>query len=189
MVGGRGSAGRPGLDARLPREPRERFIHAPSRPVLQPDASAVSDPIEILEELADRLRARAGLVPARHVGDLGVRDDQGYFRFVGRDDDLITSGGYRIGPGEIEACLSRHPAVALAAVVGEPDPIRTEVVKAVVVLRPGFSGSEALKSDLQEYVRSRLAAHEYPRIVEFIAELPLTATGKIIRRALRTARK
>jgi acetyl-CoA synthetase len=122
-------------------------------------------------------------------GDLGVRDNQGYFRFVGRDDDLITSGGYRIGPGEIEACLSRHPAVALAAVVGEPDPIRTEVVKAVVVLKPGFSGSEALKSDLQEYVRSRLAAHEYPRIVEFIAELPLTATGKIIRRALRSARK
>jgi len=122
-------------------------------------------------------------------GDLGVRDNQGYFRFVGRDDDLITSGGYRIGPGEIEACLSRHPAVALAAVVGEPDPIRTEVVKAVVVLKPGFSGSDALKSELQDHVRSRLAAHEYPRIVEFVPELPLTATGKIIRRALRSPRR
>jgi len=122
-------------------------------------------------------------------GDLGVRDEQGYFRFVGRDDDLITSGGYRIGPGEIEACLSRHPAVALAAVVGEPDPIRTEVVKAVIVLKPGFSGSDQLKSELQEHVRSRLAAHEYPRIVEFVPELPLTATGKIIRRALRSPKK
>src|SRR5438132_9588211 len=122
-------------------------------------------------------------------GDLGARDEQGYFRFIGRDDDLITSGGYRIGPGEIEACLLRHPAVALAAAVGEPDPIRTEVVKAVVVLKPGHSGTPQLASELQEHVRSRLAAHEYPRIVEFRAELPLTATGKIIRRALRTPRK
>lgn len=121
-------------------------------------------------------------------GDLGVRDEKGYFRFVGRDDDLITSGGYRIGPGEIEACLSRHPAVAIAAVVGEPDPIRTEVVKAVIVLKEGFTAGDPLAKDLQEYVRSRLAAHEYPRIVEFVKELPLTATGKIIRRALRSPR-
>ena len=122
-------------------------------------------------------------------GDLGIRDEAGYFRFVGRDDDVITSGGYRIGPGEIETCLQRHPAVALAAVVGEPDPIRTEVVKAVVVLKPGSAPSAALAAELQEHVRSRLAAHEYPRIVEFAAELPLTATGKIVRRALRTPRK
>jgi acetyl-CoA synthetase len=122
-------------------------------------------------------------------GDLGLRDEAGYFKFVGRDDDLITSGGYRIGPAEIEACLCRHPAVALAAVVGEPDPIRTEVVKAVLVLKAGFAETEALKSELQEHVRSRLAAYEYPRIVEFVKELPLTATGKIIRRALRSARK
>jgi len=119
-------------------------------------------------------------------GDLGVADEQGYFRFVGRDDDLITSGGYRIGPGEIEACLSRHPAVALAAVVGVPDPIRTEVVKAVIVLKPGFTPTDSLAKDLQEHVRSRLAAHEYPRIIEFVSDLPLTATGKIIRRALRS---
>src|SRR5713101_6540359 len=122
-------------------------------------------------------------------GDLGTRDEAGYFRFVGRDDDVITSGGYRIGPGEIETCLQRHPAVALAAVVGEPDPIRTEVVKAVVVLKPGNQPSPALAAELQEHVRSRLAAHEYPRIVEFAAELPLTATGKIVRRALRSPRR
>ena len=82
-------------------------------------------------------------------GDLGTRDEAGYFRFVGRDDDLITSGGYRIGPGEIEACLQRHPAVALAAAVGEPDPIRTEVVKAVVVLKAGHQASPALAAELQ----------------------------------------
>ena len=122
-------------------------------------------------------------------GDVGARDEKGYFRFVGRDDDVITSGGYRIGPGEIEACLQRHPAVALAAVVGEPDPIRTEVIKAVVVLKPGYAQSPALAAELQEHVRSRLAAHEYPRIVQFAAELPLTATGKIIRRALRSKQK
>ena len=119
-------------------------------------------------------------------GDSGLRDETGYFKFIGRDDDVITSGGYRIGPGEIETCLSRHPAVALAAVVGEPDPIRTEVVKAVIVLRPGHARSPALAAELQEFVRTRLAAHEYPRIVEFADELPLTATGKIIRRALRS---
>ena len=122
-------------------------------------------------------------------GDLGTRDEAGYFRFVGRDDDLITSGGYRIGPGEIEACLQRHPAVALAAAVGEPDPIRTEVVKAVVVLKAGHQASPALAAELQDYVRTRLAAHEYPRIVEFAAELPLTATGKVIRRVLRSRKR
>ena len=121
-------------------------------------------------------------------GDLGLRDQAGYFKFIGRDDDLITSGGYRIGPAEIETCLCRHPAVALAAVVGEPDPIRTEVVKAVIVLKQGIAASDALKAELQEHVRSRLAAYEYPRIVEFVSELPLTATGKIIRRALRSAK-
>src|SRR5437868_3895960 len=122
-------------------------------------------------------------------GDLGTRDEAGYFRFIGRDDDLITSGGYRIGPGEIEACLQRHPAVALAAAVGEPDPLRTEVVKAVVVLREGYAPTQRMAEELQEHVRARLAAHEYPRIVEFRKELPLTATGKIIRRALRSPRK
>ena len=122
-------------------------------------------------------------------GDLGTRDEAGYFRFIGRDDDLITSGGYRIGPGEIEACLQRHPAVALAAAVGEPDPIRTEVVKAVIVLKEGYAPTQQMAEELQAHVRERLAAHEYPRIVEFAKELPLTATGKIIRRVLRSPRK
>lgn len=119
------------------------------------------------------------------TGDLGRRDAEGYFWYGARDDDVITSGGYRIGPGEIEDCLLRHPAVALAAVVGVPDPLRTEIVKACIVLRPGIAPSDALAAELQAFVKTRLAAHEYPRQVEFLPELPMTATGKIIRRALR----
>jgi acetyl-CoA synthetase len=119
------------------------------------------------------------------TGDLGSRDDLGYFTFVGRTDDLINSGGYRIGPGEIEECLVKHRAVALAAVVGVPDAIRQEVVKAWIVLRPGFVPSDELTRDIQQFVRVHLAAHEYPRQIAFTDALPLTVTGKIMRRELR----
>jgi acetyl-CoA synthetase len=119
------------------------------------------------------------------TGDSGAKMPGGWLRFVGRDDDLINSGGYRIGPVEIEDCLLKHPAVAMAAVVGKPDPLRTEIVKAFVVLKKGIEGSSALAAEIGGYVKERLAAHEYPREVEFVAELPMTTTGKIIRRALR----
>jgi acetyl-CoA synthetase len=121
------------------------------------------------------------------TGDNGMVDEDGYFWFVGRDDDIITSAGYRIGPGEIEECLLRHDAVALAAAIGVPDPMRTERVTAYVVLREGRSGSTELARDIQDFVRTRLAAHEYPREVVFVTELPMTATGKIMRRVLRQA--
>lgn len=119
------------------------------------------------------------------TGDQGMMDDEGYIHFVGRDDDVITSAGYRIGPGEIEDCLIGHPAVALAAAVGKPDPVRTEIVKAFVVLRDGQAPSDALANEIQLYVRKRLSAHEYPREIEFRDSLPLTTTGKVIRRLLR----
>jgi acetyl-CoA synthetase len=119
------------------------------------------------------------------TGDQGRADAQGNLFFVGRDDDVITSAGYRIGPGEVEECLTRHPAVALAAVIGVPDPVRTQRVKAFVVLRPGFAPSEALTAEIQGFVRTRLAAHEYPREVAFVESLPTTATGKVMRKALR----
>jgi acetyl-CoA synthetase len=119
------------------------------------------------------------------TGDLGRIDQDGYVFFKSRDDDVITSGGYRIGPGEIEECLMKHPAVAMVGVVGVPDRVRTEIVKAFVQLRPEVAASDALKADLAAYVKTRLAAHEYPREVEFVAELPLTTTGKIMRRELR----
>ena len=119
------------------------------------------------------------------TGDQGHVDEDGYFHFFGRDDDVITSAGYRIGPGEIEDCLAGHPAVALAAAVGKPDPVRTEIVKAYVVLRDGIAGDEALADDIKLWVRERLSAHEYPREVEFVDEIPLTTSGKVIRRLFR----
>jgi len=119
------------------------------------------------------------------TGDQGVTDEHGYISFVGRDDDVITSSGFRIGPGEIEDCLIRHPAVALAAVVGKPDPLRTEIVKAFIVLKKGQAPSDALAAEIQTFVRTRLSAHEYPREVAFIDDLPMTTTGKVIRRLLR----
>ena len=119
------------------------------------------------------------------TGDFGHQDDDNYIWFKGREDDLITSGGYRIGPGEVEDCLVKHPAVALAAVVGVPDPVRTEAVKAWIVLRAGFPPSDDLAREIQTFVKQRLAAHEYPRQIAFVDALPMTVTGKIVRRELR----
>ena len=119
------------------------------------------------------------------TGDQGVMDAEGYVHFVGRDDDVITSSGYRIGPAEIEDCLLRHPGVANAAVVGKKDALRTEIVKAFVVLREGYQPSATLTADLQDFVRARLAAYEYPREIAFVESLPLTTSGKVIRRLLR----
>ncbi len=120
------------------------------------------------------------------TGDQGIADEDGYFHFVGRDDDVITSSGYRIGPGEIEDCLIRHPAVALAAAIGKPDPVRTEIVKAFIVVKEGVATPrDKLAAELQNFVRTRLSAHEYPREIAFIDQMPMTTTGKIIRRILR----
>ncbi|MDF0602910.1 AMP-binding protein [Psychromarinibacter sp. C21-152] len=119
------------------------------------------------------------------TGDLGRRDADGYYWFASRDDDVITSAGYRIGPSEIETCLVGHADVVNAAVVGVPDPVRTEAVKAFVVLRDGVAWSDALAAALVARVRERVSAHVAPRQIEPIAELPMTATGKVMRRALR----
>ncbi len=119
------------------------------------------------------------------TGDRARRDGDGYVFFEGRDDDVISSAGYRIGPAEIEDGLLRHPAVANAAAVGKPDPLRGEIVKAFIVLKPGFEPSPELAEDIKAHARARLSAHEYPREIEFAAELPLTTSGKIIRRLLR----
>ncbi len=118
------------------------------------------------------------------TGDLATRDGDGYFTFVSRDDDVITSSGYRIGPSEIEHCLVEHPDVVMAAVIGVPDPVRTEAVKAVLVLREG-AARDGLEKVLTQLVRDRVSPHVAPRIVEFVDALPMTATGKIKRRDLR----
>jgi acetyl-CoA synthetase len=120
------------------------------------------------------------------TGDVGYRDEDGFLWFVGRKDDVISSAGYRIGPGEIEDSLLGHPAVLQAAVIGKPDELRGQIVKAFVVLGPGYAASPELAREIQLSVRTRLSAHEYPREVEFIDELPMTTTGKVRRIDLRT---
>ncbi|MDA8407913.1 MAG: acyl-CoA synthetase [Deltaproteobacteria bacterium] len=119
------------------------------------------------------------------TGDLARIDKEGYFWFVGRKDDVITSGGYRIGPAEIEDCILKHPVVSMVAVVGSPDPIRTEIVKAFIVLKEGVNPGSPLEQEIKEFVRVRLAAHEFPREIEFVDDLPKTATGKIMRKELK----
>jgi acetyl-CoA synthetase len=119
------------------------------------------------------------------TGDMAVSDEEGYLFFEGRADDIISSAGYRIGPMEIEDCLMKHPAVALAAVIGVPDELRGSIVKAFVQLTPGYTASEALMKEIQAHVKQRLAAYEYPRLLEFIEKIPTTYSGKMLRSELR----
>ncbi len=121
------------------------------------------------------------------TGDLGSVDEDGYFWFSSREDDVITSAGYRIGPAEVEECVLGHPAVAMVAAVGVPDELRGQVVKVFVTLAEAYSPSEELADEIRAHVKSRLATYEYPREVEFIDELPMTTTGKVRRSELRSA--
>lgn len=123
------------------------------------------------------------------TGDQGVMDEPGHVDFFGREDGVITSAGYRIRPGEVEDCLMAHPAVSLAAVVGKPDPLRTEIIKAYVIPAEGFRPDSGLAAEVQRFVRQKLSAHEYPREVAFVEEMPLTTSGKIIRRVFRDRAK
>ena len=119
------------------------------------------------------------------TGDLGEQDEDGFLWFHGRTDDVITSSGYRIGPTEIEDCLLKSPAVQLAAVIGVPDETRTELIKAFIVVSENTDPTDALAESLKELVRENLAKHEVPRLIEFVDSLPMTTTGKIMRRTLR----
>ncbi len=119
------------------------------------------------------------------IGDAGIRDSDGYFWFKGRVDDIIKVSGYRLGPEEIENVIAKHPAVLEAAVIGKPDPIRGTIIKAFVVLKPSVEPSEELKRDIQDFVKSKLAAYAYPREIEFVDQLPRTETGKLKRYELR----
>ena len=119
------------------------------------------------------------------TGDTMQQDSDGNLFFVGRSDDVITSAGYRIGPFDVENVVMEHPAVAEVAVIGKPDPERTEIVKAFIVLRQGHHGSNALAAEIQNHVRNRLSLHAYPREIEFLSELPKTPSGKVQRFMLR----
>lgn len=120
-----------------------------------------------------------------HTGDTAYRDEKGMFRYVGRNDDVIKSSGYRIGPFEIESVLLEHPAVMEVAVTGVPDKIRGFVVKATIVLSSGYEGTDELTKELQTYVKKNTAPYKYPRIIEYVTELPKTFSGKIRRSEIR----
>lgn len=120
-----------------------------------------------------------------HTGDTAYRDEKGMFRYVGRNDDVIKSSGYRIGPFEIESVLLEHPAVMEVAVTGVPDKIRGFVVKATIVLSSGYKGTDELTKELQTYVKKNTAPYKYPRIIEYVTELPKTFSGKIRRSEIR----
>ena len=121
-----------------------------------------------------------------HTGDVAYRDTDGYYWFVGRNDDLIKSSGYRISPFEVESVLLEHPAVREVAVTGVPDPSRGQAVKATIVLNKYFQGNDILIRQLQDHVRNRTATYKYPRIIEFVDSLPMTISGKIRRALIRT---
>lgn len=127
----------------------------------------------------DLLTASAWRGGVYHTGDRAWQDEEGYLWFIGRADDVIKSSGYRIGPFEVESVMLEHPAVLECAVTGVPDPIRGAAVKATVVLAPGFEPCETLKAELQAHVKATTAPYKYPRVVEFVSELPKTISGKI----------
>jgi acetyl-CoA synthetase len=144
------------------------------------------DPVMFLEYWRDPQATRDKFTGDwARTGDLARVDDDGYFWFTGRQDDLITSSGYRIGPAEVEDSILKHPAVSMVAVVGVPHAVRGSIVKAFVKPKPGFSPSSELSSSIQEFVKERLGSHEYPREISFVDSFPMTASGKIIRRELR----
>jgi acetyl-CoA synthetase len=119
------------------------------------------------------------------TGDLGYRDAEGYFWFKSRDDDVIITSGYRVGPGEVESVILEQPSVEQAAVIGVPDETRGEIIKAFVKPVNGVVGDDTLREKIQNLVRDQLAKYEYPREIEFVDDLPTTTTGKIQRRTLR----
>ena len=150
------------------------------------DGELVADPATVPTFFSRYLDAEPHRGPWR-TGDRVTRDDDGFYSFVGRTDDVIISAGYRIGPFEVESALVAHPAVAEAAVVAAPDDERGSVVRAVVVLRDGYAPSAELTRALQDHVKDQTAPYKYPRRVDYAAELPKTASGKIRRAALREA--
>jgi acetyl-CoA synthetase len=120
-----------------------------------------------------------------HTGDVAWRDEDGYFWFIGRSDDIIKSAGYRIGPFEVESVLVTHPAVASCAVTGAPHPVRGQVIKASVILREGYEPSSEMKKELRAFVKANASAYKIPRIIEFVESFPLTISGKVRRNVIR----
>jgi acetyl-CoA synthetase len=133
----------------------------------------------------EQLTARVWHDGFYHTGDMAWMDEDGYFWFVGRADDIIKTSGYRVGPFEVESALIEHPAVLECAITGVPDPVRGQVIKATIVLTKEYKASEELKKELQDHVKKVTAPYKYPRVVEFVPELPKTISGKIRRVEIR----
>jgi acyl-coenzyme A synthetase/AMP-(fatty) acid ligase len=177
-----------GMPLGIPARPGSMGVPLPGVRLDVDDGELVADPSSVPTFFLGYLGEEpppAGPSAVWRTGDRVERDDQGFIYFVSRTDDLIVSSGYRIGPFEVESVLGSHEAVAEAAVVGAPDGERGTVVRAVVVLRDGFAPSGELARALQDHVKTRTAPYKYPRIVEFATELPRTASGKVVRAALR----
>lgn len=156
-----------------PGEYGEIAVHAP-------------DPVMFLEYWkAPEATQEKYVGPWLRTGDYGTKDEDGFFWFTGRHDDIIESGGYRIGPGEIEDCLMKHPAVNMVGVIGVPDRIRGEIVKAYIVPNEGFTPDAGLEEEIKHFVKVKLEAHAYPREIEFLEKMPLTLTGKVLKKELR----
>jgi acetyl-CoA synthetase len=183
---------RPGSMGRAVPGHRVEVISPEGRPVPAGETGIIAvsrpDPVMFLEYWNNPEATHAKFCGSWCLtGDVAIKDEDGYFWYKGREDDLISSAGYRIGPTEIEDCLMKHPAVLMAAVVGVPDPVRGEIVKAFVVPRPEIAAGPALAEEIRGFVGRRLAHYQAPRELAFVSSLPLTATGKIMRRELRAA--
>ena len=182
-----GSMGRayPGHDVRLVDDRGEEVADGEPGEIV----TLANAPTRFLGYLNNKEKeAEMRLGPYLRTNDLAVRDDEGYFWYKGRSDDLIKSSGFRIGPAEIEECLLSYPGVAEVAVIGKPDADRGQIVKAFIKLRAGQAGSDRLADALKSHVRSRLAPYKAPREIDFVTDFELTSSGKINRRALREAK-
>jgi acetyl-CoA synthetase len=177
-----------GMPLGIPARPGSMGIPLPGVRLDVDDGELVADPESIPTFFLRYLGDQSPPTGPWRTGDRVTRDDDGFLRFVGRTDDVIISAGYRIGPFEVESALVSHIAVAEAAVVAAPDAERGSVVRAVVVLRDGYAPSDALAGELQEHVKAQTAPYKYPRRVDFVEELPKTASGKVRRAALRADR-
>ena len=174
-----------GMPLGIPARPGSMGIALPGVRLDVEDGELVADPATVPTFFLRYLGEQPPAPGSWRTGDRVERDEQGFLHFVGRSDDLIISAGYRIGPFEVESALVSHDAVAEAAVVAAPDEERGSVVRAVVVLRDGHAPSDDLARALQDHVKAQTAPYKYPRIVDFAAELPKTASGKIRRAELR----
>ncbi|MBI4195428.1 MAG: AMP-binding protein, partial [Betaproteobacteria bacterium] len=184
-----GSMGRPlpGIEAAIVHRTEEGKIEVCAAPGVEGElALRAGWPSMFRGYLNDEERYRKCFADGWYLtGDLAKRDGDGYFWFVGRADDVIKSSGHLIGPFEVESALMEHPAVAEAGVIGKPDPLQFETVKAFVSLKQGFAAGEALRRELLGFARKRLGAAVAPKEIDFLASLPRTRSGKIMRRLLK----